>query len=104
MRTPQNLQTLADLREALNRGEARVAERGGDDWHVNLWVRKGILLHAHMGVMESVGPEGRSAAFELDTFPVRKFEKQDLVRIPPGGNWIRDGAFIAQGVTCMPPR
>src|SRR6185436_3098296 len=36
-------------------------------------------------------------------YPVRQFNAQSGVRIVPGGSSIRDGCYIARGVTCMPP-
>lgn len=102
-RTPENLALLAEFRAALNRGEIRVAEPDGERWRVHLWVRKGILLHVPLGVLQDSSADGKGASFELDTFPTRTFRVEDRVRLPPGGSWIRDGAYLAPGVACMPP-
>ena len=40
---------------------------------------------------------------DKNTFPIRRFSTDDRVRIVPGGSSIRDGAYIAPGVVCMPP-
>jgi 2,3,4,5-tetrahydropyridine-2,6-dicarboxylate N-succinyltransferase len=37
------------------------------------------------------------------TYPTRFFGAQDGVRIVPGGSSVRDGCYLAKGVTCMPP-
>src|SRR5213076_1300005 len=41
--------------------------------------------------------------FDKDTYPVRPTTLQDDVRLVPGGSSIRDGAYVAPGVICMPP-
>ncbi|MGH9395991.1 MAG: 2,3,4,5-tetrahydropyridine-2,6-dicarboxylate N-succinyltransferase [Terriglobia bacterium] len=109
-RTAENLGLLRDFRGALNRGEIRVAEPCAGGWKVNVWVKKGLLLHLKMGVLSEVPFEAAANApgegnkcFELDTFPVRRFLLEDGIRLPPGGTYIRDGAYLAPGVTCMPP-
>jgi len=102
-RTPENLALLAEFRAALNRGEIRVAEPESERWRVHIWVRKGILLHIPLGVLQDFSADRKGASFELDTLPTRAFRVEDRVRLPPGGSWIRDGAYLAPGVTCMPP-
>jgi len=48
---------------------------------------------------------GRLPFFDKDTLPLRKFKTgaQAGVRIVPGGSAVRDGAYLAPGVICMPP-
>jgi 2,3,4,5-tetrahydropyridine-2-carboxylate N-succinyltransferase len=41
--------------------------------------------------------------FDKSTYPLRRLTAADGVRIVPGGSSIRDGAYVAGGVTCMPP-
>ena len=41
--------------------------------------------------------------FDKDTYPLRATKLGDNVRIVPGGSSIRDGAYVAPGVVCMPP-
>jgi len=41
--------------------------------------------------------------FDKDTYSVRPTTLQEGVRIVPGGSSIRDGAYVAAGVICMPP-
>src|SRR5262249_41067785 len=40
---------------------------------------------------------------DKDTFPARKFAVNDRVRVVPGGSSIREGAYVAPSVICMPP-
>jgi 2,3,4,5-tetrahydropyridine-2-carboxylate N-succinyltransferase len=37
------------------------------------------------------------------TYPTRRFGLEQGVRVVPGGSSVREGAFLAQGVVCMPP-
>ena len=38
-------ETLEELIEQLDKGKIRVAEPKGDDWVVNEWVKKGVILY-----------------------------------------------------------
>jgi 2,3,4,5-tetrahydropyridine-2-carboxylate N-succinyltransferase len=94
-----------DFKAALNRGEIRAAERGANGrWQTNAWVKRGILLGFRMGSIIEMTPSGAPLQFlDKNTYPIRKFSTDDRVRIVPGGSSIRDGAYIAPGVVCMPP-
>ncbi len=92
---------LARLRRQLNRGEARVAEPEGEGWRLNLWVKRGILLHHLIGRLEQAEQEV-AGFFELDTLPRRRFTAADRVRIPSATAYVRDGAFLGAGAMCMP--
>ena len=94
-----------EFKTALNRGEIRAAERDADGkWHTNAWVKRGILLGFRMGSIVDMSPPDHSLQFlDKDTYPIRRFSTEERVRIVPGGSSIRDGAYIAPGVVCMPP-
>ena len=92
-----------EFKAALNRGEIRAAARAGDGtWHVNAWVKQGILVGFRMGRLVDMSGDGLSF-FDKDTYPIRAMTTADNVRIVPGGSSIRDGAYIAPSVVCMPP-
>jgi 2,3,4,5-tetrahydropyridine-2-carboxylate N-succinyltransferase len=40
---------------------------------------------------------------DKDTFPARRLTVADRVRLVPGGSSIREGAYVAPSVICMPP-
>jgi len=40
---------------------------------------------------------------DKSTYPARRFGLQEEVRVVPGGSTIREGAYLARGVVCMPP-
>ena len=96
---------FAEFKAGLNRGEIRAAERNPEGvWQTNAWVKRGILLGFRMGSIVDMSPaDGTLQFLDKNTYPVRKFSTDDRVRIVPGGSSIRDGAYIAPGVVCMPP-
>lgn len=92
--------------EALDRGELRVAEKRGQDWHVNQWAKKAVLLGFRLKDMElhSGGPQGGSWWDKVDG----KFKDWDAARWREAGFRavpncvVRRSAFIAKGVVLMP--
>jgi 2,3,4,5-tetrahydropyridine-2-carboxylate N-succinyltransferase len=96
---------FAEFLRALNTGRIRAAEPDAarpTGWRVNAWVKKGILLGFRMGanVDMSVG----SLSFrDKDTYPAQRFGSEKNIRIVPGGSSVREGAYLGQNVTCMPP-
>jgi len=93
-----------ELKAALNRGEVRAAERTVDGkWTVNRWVKQGILLGFRMGVLSDMSAARSLTFYDKDTYPTRPTSIEENVRIVPGGSSIRDGAYLAPGVVCMPP-
>ncbi|HYX30638.1 MAG TPA: 2,3,4,5-tetrahydropyridine-2,6-dicarboxylate N-succinyltransferase [Pyrinomonadaceae bacterium] len=94
-----------DFKAALNRGEIRAAEPDANGkWQTNAWVKRGILLGFRMGLIVEMTPSGAPLQFlDKNTYPIQTFTTDDRVRIVPGGSSIRDGAYIAPGVVCMPP-
>jgi 2,3,4,5-tetrahydropyridine-2-carboxylate N-succinyltransferase len=93
-----------EFKTQLNRGEIRAAERQPDgNWTVNTWVKQGILVGFRMGQLIDMSSTPPLRFFDKDTYPVRPTTVADNVRIVPGGSSIRDGAYIAPGVVCMPP-
>jgi 2,3,4,5-tetrahydropyridine-2-carboxylate N-succinyltransferase len=98
---------FARLRAALAAGEVRAAERDAttaSGWRVNAWVKQGILLGFRFGNIADVSMDhGRWPFYDKDTLPLRKPGLGAGIRVVPGGSAIRDGAYVAPGVICMPP-
>ncbi|HKV48344.1 MAG TPA: 2,3,4,5-tetrahydropyridine-2,6-dicarboxylate N-succinyltransferase [Candidatus Acidoferrales bacterium] len=96
-----------EFKNGLNAGKIRAAEpdasaRAG--WRVNAWVKKGILLGFRMGAIVDMSiDDTRQPFFDKSTYPVKRFDATSGVRIVPGGSSVRDGSYVARGVTCMPP-
>jgi len=92
-----------EFRDQLDNGKIRAAEpdpQSPTGWRVNAWVKKGILLGFRMGTAE-VMSVGTLTFYDKSTYPLKQFFNG--VRIVPGGSSIRSGAYVAPGVTCMPP-
>lgn len=94
----------SEVRAALNAGQVRSAEPDAASptgWKVNTWVKQAILLGLRHGDMADVS--GAFPFYDKDTLPVRRPGLAAGVRIVPGGSSIREGAYLAKGVICMPP-
>lgn len=89
---------IKEVIELLDKGKLRVAEPDGDEWKVNDWVKKAVILYfpiQKMRVMEA-GPLEFHDKMEL------KRNYADLgVRVVPHGV-ARYGAFLGKGVIMMP--
>jgi 2,3,4,5-tetrahydropyridine-2-carboxylate N-succinyltransferase len=99
---------FAELRHELGRGEIRSAEPDPHTvtgWRVNTWVKQGILLGFRFGdaVEMSAAADGALPFYDKDTMPLKRPGLSAGIRIVPGGSSIRDGAFVAKSVICMPP-
>src|SRR5260370_5958963 len=99
----QGLSGIQELREGLNRGEFRAAEKTPGVWKTNIWVKRGILLAFKVGVMEDRSFPSEFHFFDKDTLPAKRLTSASGVRVVPGGSTIRDGAYVAHNVICMPP-
>ena len=92
--------------DMLDSGRARVAERTGDGWHVNQWLKKAVLLSFRLNDMAPIagGPGG---APWFDKVP-SKFFGWDEARFRAAGFravpncTVRRSAYIAPGVVLMP--
>jgi 2,3,4,5-tetrahydropyridine-2,6-dicarboxylate N-succinyltransferase len=95
------------LRSALSSGEARAAEpdpSAPSGWRVNTWVKQGILLGFKFGdLVDASMDHAKWPFYDKDTLPLKKPGLAAGVRIVPGGSAVRDGAYLAPGVICMPP-
>jgi 2,3,4,5-tetrahydropyridine-2-carboxylate N-succinyltransferase len=106
---------FAELRRMLGAAEVRAAEpapASPSGWRVNEWVKQGILLGFRCGdlVDMTVGDSGAIGVharqlpfYDKDTMPLKRPGVDGGIRIVPGGSSIRDGAYVAKGVICMPP-
>jgi len=102
--TPDDRAVFEEFKRTLNRGEARAAEKtASGQWRVNSWVKQGILLGFRMGRITDMSANSGLKFFDKDTYPVRPTTIDENIRIVPGGSSIRDGAYIAPTVVCMPP-
>ena len=105
--------TQGDIRDAvdaaldlLDAGTARVAEKIGDDWHVNQWLKKAVLLSFRLNAMTTISA-GPGDSNWWDKVP-SKFDGWDSTRFTEAGFRavpncvVRRSAYIAPGVVLMP--
>jgi 2,3,4,5-tetrahydropyridine-2-carboxylate N-succinyltransferase len=108
-----NFGTKGEVRDAveaaldlLDRGQARVAEKGPEGWVVHQWLKKAVLLSFRLNDM-SVIPGGPGGAVWWDKVP-SKFAGWDEARFRDAGFRavpgcvVRRSAFVAPGVVLMP--
>ncbi len=89
---------IKDVIEQLDKGVLRVAEPIGNDWKVNDWVKKAVIMYFPIQKMETieVGP------FEFhDKMALKKNYASLGVRVVPHAV-ARYGAYLSKGVIMMP--
>ncbi len=90
--------------ELLESGKARVAQKKGDEWVVNQWLKKAVLLY--FAVNENKPIEGGFTQF-YDKVPLQFQDrtadelKESGVRIVPPAT-VRAGAYVAPNTVLMP--
>jgi 2,3,4,5-tetrahydropyridine-2,6-dicarboxylate N-succinyltransferase len=93
-----------ELMSQLNDGKVRSAFRDASGaWKVNAWVKSGILLGFRIGRLVDQSGPGPLRLFDKDTFPLKPLTVAHNVRVVTGGSSIRNGAYVAPGVICVPP-
>jgi 2,3,4,5-tetrahydropyridine-2-carboxylate N-succinyltransferase len=98
------LPVIEEFRKGLSSGAFRAAEKTTAGWKTNVWVKRGILLAFRVGaVVDRTGCCQEFRFFDKDTLPTKPLTTESAVRIVPGGSSIRDGAYVAKNVICMPP-
>jgi 2,3,4,5-tetrahydropyridine-2-carboxylate N-succinyltransferase len=97
------LEICYHFKKMLNAGEIRAAEKVGDAWKVNEWVKKGILIGFRLGKLTDMSIDGRFRFFDKDTYPLKGLGVKDNVRVVPGGTSIRDGCYVSPQTVIMPP-
>ena len=91
---------------ALDRGEARIAEKSGDEWTVHQWLKKAVLLSFRLNPMEAISG-GAGGAHWWDKVPSKfagwgekEFAAAAFRAVP--GAIVRRGAYVAPGAVLMP--
>lgn len=89
---------VEDVIEALDKGILRVAEPSGDQWVVNEWIKKAVILYFPMREMKSTfaGP----LEFH-DKIDLKHHYDEQGVRVVPHAV-ARYGSYLARGVILMP--
>lgn len=89
---------VEEVIDALDRGVLRVAEPQGDEWIVNTWVKKAVILYFPMREMKTTTAGPLEFHDKIDL----KHNYSELgVRVVPNAV-ARYGSYIARGVILMP--
>lgn len=89
------IETVIDM---LDKGKLRVAEKSGNAWKVNEWIKKAVILYFPLRHMETT----TVGIFEFHDKMALKRNYQELgVRVVPHAI-ARYGAYLAKGVVMMP--
>lgn len=90
--------------DGLESGQWRVSEPQGDDWVVNEWLKKAVLLYFAMsenkimpGITHNYWDKVPCRFHRADA---REFSETGARIVPPAT--VRRGAFLGKGVVCMP--
>eukprot|EP00237_Pycnococcus_provasolii_P015118 CAMPEP_0205960342 /NCGR_PEP_ID=MMETSP1459-20131121/61030_1 /ASSEMBLY_ACC=CAM_ASM_001120 /TAXON_ID=41880 /ORGANISM="Pycnococcus provasolii, Strain RCC931" /LENGTH=155 /DNA_ID=CAMNT_0053332993 /DNA_START=45 /DNA_END=508 /DNA_ORIENTATION=- len=93
--TTSAIRKVIDL---LDEGTLRVAEPQGDDWQVNEWVKKAVVLYFPIQKMETL----EAGIFEYhDKIPLKRNYEEKGIRVVPNAV-ARHGAYISPGTILMP--
>ncbi|WP_375445576.1 2,3,4,5-tetrahydropyridine-2,6-dicarboxylate N-succinyltransferase [uncultured Fibrella sp.] len=88
--------------QELNDGKIRVAEpvdgKEGEEWQVNEWVKKAILLYF---ISQTMKPEEVGIFSYNDKIPLKSDFAEKGVRVVPPAT-VRHGAYLAPGAILMP--
>ena len=91
-------QAIRDVIEQLDKGTIRVAQKEGESWKVNDWVKKAVILYFPIQGMETL----HAGPMEFhDKMKLKSGYSQLGVRVVPHGI-ARYGSFLAKGVILMP--
>ena len=98
----KSLDLFYRVRDLLESGELRVADKKDGEWVINSWVKSVILFGFRYGAITEY--QGTPLSFfDKNTFPARSFSKELNIRVVPGGSSVRAGAYVAGGTVIMPP-
>lgn len=89
--------------QLLDQGEHRVAEKKGDEWHTNVWLKKAVLLAFRL--FPNIHRTEPTICYDKIPLKFEGWDKKDFekagVRIVPGAV-IRLGSYLACNTVVMP--
>jgi len=105
--SPSDIIKAIDLTiEDIDTGNLRVAEKINNNWVINQWIKKAILLYFRINDMKLIsGSSGDSHWWDkIDSkfqgWDEEKFVKSGFRAVP--GSIVRKGSFVAKGSVLMP--
>ena len=97
---------ITEMIASLNEGKISIAEPQGNDWKINEWIQKGILLSFRINKRKIIGGP-YNAWNDLEHLPgktanwtEKDFEKAGFRMVP--NCVVRNGSFIGKGAIIMP--
>lgn len=98
LKDSNTISAIENVIEKLDKGELRIAEKIKDEWQINEWIKKAVVLYFPIRKMETieVGP----LEFH-DKMKLKTDYKSLGVRVVPHAI-ARYGAYVASGVIMMP--
>lgn len=89
---------IREVIDMLDKGRIRIAEKIDNQWIINEWIKKAVLLYFPINKMEVV----ENGIFEYyDKIPLKRgFEDAGVRVVPPAT--VRYGAFVNKGAIVMP--
>lgn len=89
---------IREVIDMLDKGKIRIAEKIDNQWIINEWIKKAVLMYFPINKMEVC----ESGIFEYyDKIPLKRgFEEAGVRVVPPAT--VRYGAFINKGAVLMP--
>ncbi len=98
LKNPKNVTIIEEVIKKLDEGELRVAYPDGENWIINEWVKKAVVLYFPTRKMETIN----TPPFEFhDKIPLKTGYKEKQVRVVPHAI-ARHGSYVAPGVIMMP--
>lgn len=98
LKTPETQNSIREAIELLDKGKLRVAEPNGDEWKVNEWIKKAVVLYFPIQKMETI----EVGIFEFhDKMKLKNNYAELGVRVVPHAV-ARYGAYLSKGVIMMP--
>ena len=97
---------IKEMIDNLNEGKISIAEPQGNDWKINEWIQKGILLSFRVNKRKIInGPYNAWNDFEhlpgkTAGWTEKDFERAGFRLIPNAV--VRNGAFVGRGAVIMP--
>jgi 2,3,4,5-tetrahydropyridine-2-carboxylate N-succinyltransferase len=90
--------TVNEVISQLDQGHLRVAEKQADQWRVNEWIKKAILLYFRISHLQ----EFNAGDFNFfDKIPLKKWSADNGVRVVPQA-LARYGSYVSKGAILMP--
>lgn len=102
--SPELRQAVQTVLQALDNGQARVAEKIAGEWVVHQWLKKAVLLSFRLndnGLMQDgVSQYWDKVPLKFADYTPEQFQQEGMRVVPPAV--ARKGAFIGKNVIMMP--